>query len=409
MSLRYGTSYWLDTFPKSRLPVYPRHRGALTVDVAIVGGGFAACASAYAFAAAGIKVALFESNRIGRGSTALSSGLVLQEPGVEYKEVEQLYGVRVARRVFQQTHRAALELAGTIRRLRIECSLEPRQLARIALMPNDEKLLRREWQMRKAAGLEAAFLNTRLARVRLKIDRYGAIQTRDHASLDPYRACLGFARAAAGRGALVFEQSPVRRVRFGRKSAEIKTEHGLVTASSVVIATERASDLFRSLKRHFKTFHRYHVVTSPLPAAVRRELGSESVVVTDAASPPHWIQRLPNGRVICSGADQMQVAVRLQDRARVQRTGQLMYELSTLYPAISGVMPEYGWDSAYGRTADGLPYLGPHRNYPRHLFALGCGLAGPALAFLGSRILLRHFLGQPSKGDEFFDFSRARS
>jgi glycine/D-amino acid oxidase-like deaminating enzyme len=86
-----------------------------------------------------------------------------------------------------------------------------------------------------------------------------------------------------------------------------------------------------------------------------------------------------------------------------------MYELSTLYPAISGVMPDYGWENAYGRTADGLPYLGPHRNYPRHLFALGCGLAGPALAFLGSRILLRHYLGQPSRGDEFFDFSRARS
>jgi glycine/D-amino acid oxidase-like deaminating enzyme len=102
MSLRYGSSYWLDTFPKSRLPAYPRHRGDLSVDIAIVGGGFAACASAYAFSAAGIKVALFESDQIGRGSTAFSSGLVLQEPGVDYRDVEQLYGVRVARRVFQQ-------------------------------------------------------------------------------------------------------------------------------------------------------------------------------------------------------------------------------------------------------------------------------------------------------------------
>jgi glycine/D-amino acid oxidase-like deaminating enzyme len=409
MSLRYGTSYWLDTFPKSRLPAYPRYRGDLSVDIAIVGGGFAACASAYAFSAAGIKVALFESDHIGRGSTARSSGLVLQEPGVDYREVEQLYGVRVARRVFQQTHRAALELAATLRRLRIECGLEPQQLVRVALMPDDEKVLRREWQMRKSAGLDAAFLNTRLVRSRVKVDRHGAIQTRDHASFDPYRACLGFARAAAARGALIFEQSPVRRVRFGRKSAEIKTERGLVTASTVVIATERADDLFRSLKRHFRTFHRYHVVTNPLPAAVRRELAADNAVVTDTASPPHWVQRLPNGRAICSGADQPQVSVRLQDKVRVQRTGQLMYELSTLYPAISGVMPEYGWDSAYGRTADGLPYLGPHRNYPRHLFAVGCGLGGPALAFLGSRILLRHVLNQPAKGDEFFDFSRARS
>ena len=42
-----------------------------------------------------------------------------------------------------------------------------------------------------------------------------------------------------------------------------------------------------------------------------------------------------------------------------------------MYPAISGLQPEYGWDASYGETADGLMYIGPHRNYPRHLFALG--------------------------------------
>ena len=58
-------------------------------------------------------------------------------------------------------------------------------------------------------------------------------------------------------------------------------------------------------------------------------------------------------------------------RRSVQRTGQLMYELLTTYPVISGLQPEYGWEVPYGETADGLPYIGPHRNYPRHLFALG--------------------------------------
>ena len=90
MKLRYGVSYWLDNFPKSRQPEYPRQRGRLTTDVAIVGGGLTACATAHAFAAAGVKVALFEAERIGIGSTAAASGLVLQEPGVAYRQVEQL-------------------------------------------------------------------------------------------------------------------------------------------------------------------------------------------------------------------------------------------------------------------------------------------------------------------------------
>ena len=53
---RYGRSPWVDRFPRSRVPAYPRHRGTLDTDVVIVGGGLTGCATAYAFAAAGIKV-----------------------------------------------------------------------------------------------------------------------------------------------------------------------------------------------------------------------------------------------------------------------------------------------------------------------------------------------------------------
>ncbi len=70
----YGRSPWIDRFPRSRVPSYPKHRGELAVDVAIVGGGLTGCAAAYAFAAAGVKVALFEANRIGSGSSGSATG-----------------------------------------------------------------------------------------------------------------------------------------------------------------------------------------------------------------------------------------------------------------------------------------------------------------------------------------------
>lgn len=409
MALRYGRSYWLETLPRSRRPDYPRQRGPLETDVAIVGGGLAGCATAYAFAAAGVKVVLVEADRIGTGGTAAASGLALQEPGVDFRDVERQYGLRAARRIFQLVHRSALDLYATLRRLHVECGLERRDLARVALGHEDERQLHREWKARKAAGLQTAWLSARQVQSRLGLDRYGALQTHDHARIDPYRACLGFARAAVRRDAFVFEHSPARQVRFGRKSAEVRTERGVITASAVVVATERATELFRPLRRHFKAFHRYHAVTAPLSAPIRRTLGPATAVVTDTAAPPRWVHWLRDGRVMCAGADQPEVPARAREKACVQRTGQLMYELSTLYPAISGVLPDYGWDGAYSRTADGLPYLGPHRNYPRHLFALGCGAGGPALAFLASRVLLRRYQGEPAKGDDLFDFSRART
>jgi hypothetical protein len=60
----------------------------------------------------------------------------------------------------------------------------------------------------------------------------------------------------------------------------------------------------------------------------------------------------------------------------------------------------------YGETADGLMYIGPHRNYPRHLFALGSAGDSLAGAFLASRILARAARDGVDKADEVFGWTR---
>jgi glycine/D-amino acid oxidase-like deaminating enzyme len=106
-----------------------------------------------------------------------------------------------------------------------------------------------------------------------------------------------------------------------------------------------------------------------------------------------------------SGADQDRVPAARRDATVVQRTGQLMYELLTMYHAVSGLRPEFGWDVTYGQTADCLPYIGPHRNYPRHLFALG-GDDSLTGAFLSARLLARRLLGDAQKSDDVFGWTR---
>jgi glycine/D-amino acid oxidase-like deaminating enzyme len=107
-----------------------------------------------------------------------------------------------------------------------------------------------------------------------------------------------------------------------------------------------------------------------------------------------------------SGADQDETPARTRDAVLVQRTGQLMYELLMLYPAISGLQPQYGWQLPYGETADGLMYIGPHRNYPHHLFALGGGGDTISGAFVAARILARAVRGQTEKADDVFGWTR---
>jgi glycine/D-amino acid oxidase-like deaminating enzyme len=143
-----------------------------------------------------------------------------------------------------------------------------------------------------------------------------------------------------------------------------------------------------------------------IPARVRHELGRPGSVVRDLATPSHVVRWLGDDRLLIAGADGERVPDRLSARAVLQRTNQLMYELSTLYPEISGIQPEYGWSADYARTVDGLPYIGAHRNFPHHLFAFGDSSHGVTGAYLASRILVRQCSGEMDRADEAFGFHR---
>jgi glycine/D-amino acid oxidase-like deaminating enzyme len=374
--------------------------------VVIVGGGLTGCACAASFAAAGVGTVLIEADRVGGGATASSLGLVREDFDASFQETAAAHGLRAARALWQDFRRASLDFAAAIKRHGIRCDIAPQDLLRVVPRDADAvKRLRREYDARRAAGLDHTWITAAALARQASIEGGAAIRTRGFA-FDPYRACLGFAESAAGRGALVFERTAARRIRANRKRVEVTVESGAIRAQAVVIATAAALQDLRALRRHLHPHQSYAVVTTPLPAGVRRELGPRAAALRDSASPPHFLRWLKDDRVLFAGADQPPVPARARDKVLVQRTGQLMYELSTIYPAISGAAAEWSWDVTHETTVDGLPFVGVHRNFPRHLFALGHGRHGAAIAWLAARLLLRQFQGSPDKGDELFNFSR---
>jgi glycine/D-amino acid oxidase-like deaminating enzyme len=397
---------WLDRLPKSRRPSYAIYRGQTETAVVIVGGGLTGCACAASFATAGVKVVLLEAGEIGASATARSSGLIREDFDASFQETASAHGLRSARLLWQAMRRASLDFSAALRRFDIRCDLTAQDLLHFARANSEAgRGLRREYQARRDAGLDHSWVTPGAFSRQTGIASSGAIRTRG-AAIDPYRACIGLAAAAVDRGASIHERSTVRRVQVRRKRVAVTTDRGVIQADAVIIATEAPIHDLRALRRHLKPQQAYYVVTEPLPAAVRRELGARGAALRDDATPPHVLRWLKDDRVLFTGADQPPQPERAHAKVLVQRTGQLMYELSTIYPAISGLQPEWAWDSAHHETADGLPYIGLHRNFPRHLFAMGHGRHGAGVAWLAARILLRRHVGEAARGDELFGFSR---
>jgi len=404
MRTRYGTSPWIDLFPKSRRPNLPRLRGEHHTDVVIVGGGLTGCAAAYACAAAGLRPILLEADRLGQGGTGRSAGVLLSDPGPAFRDIAKAHGLRAARQIFESWHRASRDAASLLKRLRIKCDLQACDDLIVAVR-DGEKALGKELEARDAAGLDARRLSNQAARAATTFDAVAGMKLGAGFTLDPYRACLGLAAAARSRGGILFESSRVKKLQVGSKQADVILDGGVVHAQTVIVATGSATSEYKPLRRHFKRRDSFLVLTEPMPAAMRRQLTGADVIVRDTASPPHGIRRTKDDRLLIVGGDRDETPARQRESVMVQRTGQLMYELLIMNHAIAGLRPEYGWDTTYGETADGVMYIGPHRNYPRHLFALGGGVSTTG-SFLAARILLRAVQGSAEKADAVFGWTR---
>jgi glycine/D-amino acid oxidase-like deaminating enzyme len=264
----------------------------------------------------------------------------------------------------------------------------PDAALRVGQGEGDGKILRREMQAIREAGLDGSWLTPARLRQETGLSGIGAIRSAGDGYVDPYRVTLGLASAAHARRAAIFERTLVTRVRSGRKGVEIETEGGAIRAGTIIVASNYPPAPFRPLRRHFTLCDTFRAI------------------VIDQEQPPHIFRRTSDERVLFMGADQPHVAPRAREKTLVQRTGQLMYELSKLYPAMSGIRPEYGWDVPVSTSPDGFLCVGPHRNYPHHLFALGSGHNGVGSAHLAARVLLRHYQGGAEKGDDLLGFAR---
>jgi glycine/D-amino acid oxidase-like deaminating enzyme len=404
---RYGVSPWIDAVSKKRRPDAPRFAGSREMPVVIIGGGLTGCLTAYAFAAAGVRTLLLEAERVGQAGGGHGAGVLRGEAAPSYRQVEQRLGLRRARALFEASRRAVLDLAATARRLSIKADVEVHDAVRVLASPaGDAKRLARDTAARRDAGLDAVWLKAAAAVRQSGVEgAAGAVRYHDWALSQPYRLLLGFLRAAEARGAEVFERTAVRRVRVRRRHVDIDVAGGTIVAGTVIVCTGEPTALFRPLMRHFRAETTYLVLTDRVPAAMRKALDGRPPILTDTDEPAHVIRWTGDGRLLVAGGDQPRPPARLREKVLVQRTGQLMYELSRLYPPISGLAPAFGWDMPVSTTADGVMYAGPHRNYPRHLFAWGT-THDPSKAFLASRLLLRHYLQETAREDGYFSFTR---
>lgn len=364
---------------------------------------------AEAFTRQGVNVAVVESARIGQGSTAASTALLLQEPDYDLGALTERYGRRLARRIWTLSENAAADFIDTIRRLKIACDLDKRDSLYYTLDEDRARTLQRELQRRHKAGLAGTWLDPAALSRASGIRGAGAIRTKGNAQLNPLKACAGFIDAAARGGADVFERSTINRIRSVGDGVRLYSSHGTIDALQVVIATGYATRYFRPLAGRFRLRRTYVLATNRIGVGDRRRLGMGKVMLWDTARPYHYVRWTPDRRLLLGGEDHPVKPGARRALQFVDATRTLRDYFEELFPVLGEVGIDTAWEGLFAMTPDGLPYIGPHRRYPRHAFALGYGGNGMTFAALAARILVEQWRGVSSPDHALFAFNRSRS
>src|SRR5436305_4415960 len=111
-------SRWLASNP---LPAFPRLEKALTVDVAVLGGGIMGVTAAWLLKRAGLKVALLERDRLGQADTGHTTAHLTYVTDARLSQLVSTFGRDHAEAAWDANNAGLQFIQETVKREGIAC------------------------------------------------------------------------------------------------------------------------------------------------------------------------------------------------------------------------------------------------------------------------------------------------
>lgn len=324
------TSLWLDGAAATLRRPLERD---LTVDVAIVGGGIAGIATAYALARDGANVAVLERGELAEGASGRNAGFVLGGVAANYVAACRQYGAERATRVFRFTFANRALFRDAIRANAIDCLAAWNGSDQLA--GDDAEWLEIAESARQLAGQGV--------RVRLEPAERKAVYDED-GEIHPVRFVRGLADAAERLGARLHTRTPVTAV----TPTVVRSANGTARASAVVLCTNA---------------YTHHLAPTRV-RPVRGQICATAPVARRIFARPTYADRgyrywrqLPDGRVLVGGWRDTAVD---EEVGEDDRTSDRIQRQLDAWLAARGIDAPvtHRWAGTMGFSHDGLPYIG---------------------------------------------------
>lgn len=353
-------SYWAATVPEAaarRTPV----ESDLSVEVAIIGGGYTGLNAALALAERGVEAAVFDAAYPGWGASGRNGGLVcLGGAAMKYDEQISKFGEAETRR-FVSAQRASVDhVADLLERFSIDADRHSDGEWALAHSARTFERMAKSAALNEHLGLTVnRFTKEALAERGVAGPTiHGGWQLACGFALNPLKYAHGLAQAAEAAGARLFTHSLVHSVERAPGGFRLHVGGFSVRARKLIVGANGyvADDWIPGLNERVLPVMSSIVVTRPITESERKAQGwTSDQAVYDTRSSLHYFRMLPEGRFLFGVRGGSSLAPWLMKRL----THRIRADFERMFPAWADVGFDYQWNGLLALTRDRHMRVGP--------------------------------------------------
>ena len=367
---------------------------SLDTDICVIGGGYTGLSSAIHLARRGYSVVLLEAKKVGWGASGRNGGQVGSGLNKEQAEVEKLFGVEKAHRLWAVAQSAKVCVKTLIDEFDIECDYKqgvahPDHKPRYA---NDSQQyvdkLQQDYQYSQIEYLN----QSQMAEISGSDEYFGGSLDRGAAHLHPLNYALGLAAAAKSLGVKIFEHSEVSGYHIGEPST-VLTERGCVRTNRIVLACNGYLGKLESrLVGQIMPINNFIVATEPLTDEQVQRVNPYDVAIADSRFVVNYFRLSADKRLLFGGGENYRASFPKDIAAFVRKP------MVQIYPYLRDVKIEFAWGGTLAVTLNRLPHFGTLDN-ERVVFAQGYSGHGVALASYAGQLIADKISGECEQFD----------
>lgn len=401
MDLVSNKPFWL--VKNGLVNTYPALRASTSCDVLIVGGGITGSLIAHQCVADGYDTILIDKREIANGSSAATTSMLQYEIDTPLYALTEKIGEKGARASYDACAEAIVRLEKIAKQVKSEAGFARKDSLYFASFKKDTPWLMQEYEARKRAGFDVDWMDSGDIDAAYKLKHtHGGILSRRGASVDAFKLVHELLQYNQQKGLRVYDRTELQTVDTRPRHSIVTLKTGAAVKAKRIIYCVGYESTSMMKEKFVDLISTYAIVSEVEPEFSKPYAG---LLLWNTAAPYNYMRTTDDGRMLIGGEDEDFVDPQRRDAMIAQKKERLARIFAKHLPHLP-FQTDFAWAGTFGKTDDGLPYIGKHPDFRNSYFVLGFGGNGITFSVTGMEMASAWLAGKHHELDNWFGFGR---